>query len=68
MRYRTEFLCPFCFEEWEQDWVLPESIVCPKCGREYEAVWQVNAAGNLIGPWIGRALGQSEASNPGPSD
>jgi hypothetical protein len=56
-RYVAEFLCASCFEEWESEWILGDTLACPSCGTGFEAVWQINAAGNLIGPWVGRELG-----------
>jgi hypothetical protein len=56
LHFVWEFLCTTCFEEWETDWFLGDNVTCARCGTVYEAVWEVNTAGAIIGPWLGKVL------------
>jgi hypothetical protein len=56
----VEFLCALCFEEFEMDWSAGDDVVCPGCGALYETIYEVNAGGHIIGPWLGHILKRPE--------
>jgi hypothetical protein len=51
-----EFFCKICANEFEADWTQDEPVTCPKCGTAFDTAWQLNAAGDLVGPWLSNRI------------
>jgi hypothetical protein len=47
-----EFFCKVCANEFEADWTQDEPVTCPLCATSFDTSWQLNAAGQLVGPWL----------------